>query len=165
MTVSDEVLVGVAGIAITLIGFSGVVTALGRRDAGRWSPQEIFQLRTLVEPSIASLFSAFVALSLNIVIANEEVIWKIANGVCFVAHSVGITLFVRRGSTGGLGLNVSYKVGFFISMIVMLAMLIGMFSPSKWSQLTFLLGLSLGIYASLHNFYLLVFPMGEDSRK
>ncbi len=159
MILSEEVLVGVAGIAITLIGFSGVVTALGRRDTGLWSPEEMLQLRTLVEPSIVSLFSAFVPLSLGIVIANDEVVWRTANGACFIAHFVGIAAFVRRGSTGMV--HTSHKVGFSISVIIMLAMLAGMFSPLKWTQLTFFLGMLLGIGVSVHNFYLLLFPASE----
>ena len=161
MILSEEVLIGVAGIAITLIGFSGVVTALGRRDAGLWSPQEMLQLRTLVEPSIVSLFSAVVPIALGIVIANDEVIWRVANGVCFVANLVAIAAFVRRGSAGGR--HPSHKVGHFIGNIIMLAMLAGMFSPLKWTQLTFFLGMFLGIGVSVHNFYLLLFPASEGS--
>ena len=163
MILSEEILIGIAGIAVTLIGFSGVVTALGRRDVGKWSPQEMLQLRTLVEPSIVSLFSAFVPLALSIVIANHEVIWKTANGVCFVANFVGIAAFVRRGSTGGF--HASHKIGFSISMIIMFAMLAGMFLPSKWTQLTFFLGMNLGIGVSVHNFYLLLFPVSEGLEK
>jgi len=47
-----------AEIAIALIGFSGVVTALGPRREGRWTPSERLRLRTPVEPSAFSLVGA-----------------------------------------------------------------------------------------------------------
>lgn len=37
MGITDEFLIGIASISIALIG-SGVVTALGRRGEGSWTP-------------------------------------------------------------------------------------------------------------------------------
>ena len=67
MILSEEVLMGFAGVAVALIGFSGVVMALGRRGAGDWSQAELLQLRTLVEPSIITLIAAFVPITLALV--------------------------------------------------------------------------------------------------
>ncbi len=79
MNLSEEILMGVAGISIALIGFSGVVTALGRGGTGRWSPSEMLQLRTLVEPSIIILLAAFVPSTLMLVTDNAEIVWRVAN--------------------------------------------------------------------------------------
>jgi hypothetical protein len=159
MVLTEEVLIGIAGIAITLIGFSGVVTALGRGKAGLWSPQELLQLRTLVEPSIVSLFSAFVPLVLRTVIESDELVWKISIGACITANAVAMTAFQLRGATDGI--HPSHKIGSAIAVIVLAAMFVGLFSPPEWAQLTFFLGMLLGIGVSAHNFYLLLFPASK----
>ena len=98
MNLSEEILIGVAGISIALIGFSGVVTALGRGGTGRWSPSEMLQLRTLVEPSIIILLAAFVPSTLMLVTDNAEIVWRAANGILFGGHCLGVGAFLYRGS-------------------------------------------------------------------
>ena len=66
MNITEDFLLGIASISIALIGFSGVVIALGRRGQGKWTPSEMLQLRTLVEPSIVSLLGAFVPILLGL---------------------------------------------------------------------------------------------------
>ena len=68
---TEGFLLGIASIAIALIGFSGVVIALGRRGEGKWTPSEMLQLRTLVEPGIVSLLGAFVPILLGLLFLNE----------------------------------------------------------------------------------------------
>ncbi|MEH6557062.1 MAG: hypothetical protein V7708_04645 [Oceanicoccus sp.] len=55
MNVTESFFIGVSAIAIILIGFSGVIIALGCRGESRRTPSEMLQLRTLVESSIVSL--------------------------------------------------------------------------------------------------------------
>ncbi len=55
---TDEVLLALAQIAVSIIGFSGVVVALGRAERERWSASESLRLRTLVEPSMVVLLGS-----------------------------------------------------------------------------------------------------------
>lgn len=156
MNLSEDVLIGVAAVAITLIGFSGVVTALDRRSRGTWSQAESIQLFALVAPSMVSLACAFVPVALGLITANDDVIWKASNGACFVGHLLGVSTFLRSGSVESL--LFSHKVGLTMTFLVMAGLLGGTLGLVAWPQLTFLLGLLLGIGVSVHNFYLLLFP-------
>jgi len=161
MNLSEDVLVGIAGVAIALIGFSGVVTTLGRRVSGEWSPAETLQLRTLVDPSLVTLFSAFVPIGLGLITADTEFVWRASNFAVFVGHALGFAAFLRRGSTETV--LVVQTVWSVITVVVLSGTLGSSFGLIPWHQFTFLLGLALGIGVSLQNFYLLLFPSAQAS--
>ena len=161
MNLSEDVLVGIAGVAIALIGFSGVVTSLGRKGSGKWSPAETLQLRTLIDPSIVTLFAAFVPIGIGLVAEDTEIVWRASNFVVFVGHVLGFTAFLRRGSTDTV--LWSQKAWSAVTVIVLLATLASSLGFVPWHQFTFLLGLALGIGVSLQNFYLLLFPSSQPS--
>jgi hypothetical protein len=159
MVLSEEVLMGFAGVAVALIGFSGVVMALGRRGHGQWSPPELLQLRTLVEPSIIVLFAAFVPSILALVTDDVELIWRTANGVLFIGNGLGVGAFLRRGSRGTILL--SQKVMAVVALAIMVAMLLSSLGYFGLGPFTFALGLLHSVLASVHNFYLLLFPASK----
>lgn len=163
MTLSEEVLVGIAGVAIALIGFSGVVTSLGRQGSGEWSPAEKLQLRTLIDPSIVTLFAAFVPIGLGLITESTEIVWRASNFAVFVGHVLGFTAFLRRGSTDTV--LFSQKAWSAGTVIVLLGTLGSSLALLPWHQFTFLLGLALGIGVSLNNFYLLLFPSSQNSNE
>ncbi len=162
MNISEEVLMGIAAVAIALIGFSGVVTALGRRNNRSWSQSESIQLFALVAPAIVTLASAFIPIGLGLIIQDSDILWRTANGACFVAHLLPVVKFMRDGSTESI--RFSHKVGLTITFSVMAVMLASSLGLGEWPQFTFLLGLLLGIGVSLHNFYLLLFPAISSDR-
>ena len=161
MIITDEFLVGVAGIAVALIGFSGVVAALGRRSEGRWTPSELLQLRTLVEPSIVSLLGAFAPIVLGLAIHNSDVLWRSSNALLLSFHLVGFTAFLVRGSSSGV--EVSHKIMTSIFLLIALFQLASIFNWLPLHQLAFSLSLIYGIFVSVHNFYLLLFNADKDA--
>jgi len=161
MTLSEEFLMGIAAIAIALVGFSGVVISLGRRGSGRWSPSELLQLRTLVEPSIITLFGALAPSIIAVATEDEEAIWRFANGLLFIGHCIGIGGYLIRGSNETIRL--SNKIVTIVGVIVLLAMLASALGLLRHYHLTFGLGLLVGITASVHNFYQLLFTSSEDT--
>jgi hypothetical protein len=160
MMLSEEVLMGFAGVAIALVGFSGVVISLGRRGTGRWSASEMLHLRTLVEPSIITLFGAFVPSTIAMATGNEEVIWRASNGVLAIGHCIGIGAFLRRGSDATIRL--SHKIVTTIAIAVLITMMLSSLGYLGLPQFTFALGMIVGVMASVHNFYLLLFPAPEE---
>lgn len=50
----------VAGIAMSFIGFAGLMNALRRGD--RWEPMELYQLRVIVVYAVATLFGALLTI-------------------------------------------------------------------------------------------------------
>jgi hypothetical protein len=162
MNISEEVLMGIAAVSVTLIGFSGVVTALSHRRDEPWSKSEAIQLFALVAPSIVTLVSAFVPVGLQLITENSNLVWRASNGVCFLGHVFGVSYFISIGSN--LPVRFSHKVGLTCTFSVMAIMLMSTLGIGSWYQLTFLLGLLLGIGVSVHNFYLLISPaiIGKD---
>ena len=155
MFLSEDVLLAVAGLCIALIGFSGVVTALGRRGQGEWKPSEVLQLRTLVEPSLITLFGAFVPIVLALVITDDALRWRTANGAILAGHLVGFSLFWIRGTATEVLL--SHKIMTAISLLVFIYQTSSVIDNSSNHVLAYTLGLLLGIAVSVHNFYLLLF--------
>ena len=147
---------GLAAVAVTLIGFSGVVTALDLRRDNSWRRADSIQLFALVAPSIVTLFSAFVPIIVESLTENSDFVWQASNGVCFLGHLCGVSYFVRIGS--GLPIRLSHKVGLTCTFLVMALLLMSTLGIGSWYQFTFLLGLLLGIGVSVHNFYLLLSP-------
>jgi len=109
MALLEEVLMGFAGVAIALIGFSDV-------DSGERSPVYWTLLRY----------------------------WGIPP---------------KRSRTT---IQLSHKVVTVIALVVLLSMLASSFGYIRSYQLTFCLGLITGTLASVHNFYLLLFPAPEE---
>ncbi|MEP6391072.1 MAG: hypothetical protein ABJ056_14245 [Halioglobus sp.] len=161
MSISDEFLIGVASIATALIGFSGVVTALGRRGEGRWTPSEILQLKTLVEPSIVSLLGAFAPIVLGLAILNSEVLWRVSNALLLSFHMVGFTAFLVRGNRSGV--EPSHKVMTAIFLLIAALQIGSILDFIPYHQLAFSLSLIYGVFVSVHNFYLLLFYSGKKS--
>lgn len=147
---------GLAAVSVTLIGFSGVVTALGRKSDEQWSKSHAIQLFALVAPSIVTLFSVFVPVSLQLITENSDLIWRASNGLCFLGHLLAVSYFMRIGSN--LPVRLSHKVGLTCTFLVMAILLMSTLGIGSWYQFTFLLGLLLGIGVSVHNFYLLLSP-------
>jgi len=158
---SEEILMGFAGVSIALIGFSGVVTALGRRGTGQWSPAELLQLRTLVEPSIVVLLASFVPSILALATDDVELTWRMANGFLFLGFCLGVGAFLLRGSSDTIIL--SQKIMTVIALLVTVAMLLSSLGYIGLYQFTFSLGLLVSTLAGVHNFYLLLFPATEVS--
>jgi len=155
MSLSEDFLLAIAAIAISLIGFSGVVTALGRRGEGKWTTLEKLQLQTLVEPSLVSLFGAFSPLLLGLAVKDQETVWRLSNGILLLLHMVGFGLFLARSKEAVI--LTSHKILSVITCIILLFQAASIFNLTVYHQLAFAISLLLGIAVSVHNFYLLLF--------
>jgi hypothetical protein len=160
MNLSEDVLLAIAGLCVALIGFSGVVTALGRRGEGTWTSSEMLQLRTLVEPSVIALFGSFVPIVLSLVIADDILKWRTANGLLLAGHVVGISLFWFRGAASNVFF--SHRIMTVISILIMLFQVGSPLNLIPWHELAFALSLLLGVSVSVHNFYLLLFERDDS---
>ena len=152
---SEDFLLNIATIAITLIGFSGVVTALEHRGSERWTSAALLQFRTLVEPSIIVFFAAFVPLVLSYGGIAGEPLWRISNAVLLVGHLLGISLFWIRGVKAEVTLSQKFITVLCLPIFLfLLASALGLTSQHAPAMA---IGLLLGIGVSVHNFYLLLF--------
>jgi len=81
-----DLLLGLAGVAATFIGFAGVVFAVDRSSHRGVSVPERTALLHLLLPSIAVLFLAFGPLVLSAHDGPHDPRWRLANGVLAVVH-------------------------------------------------------------------------------
>jgi hypothetical protein len=92
--VSDHALftlLGIAGLATTFSGFSGVVAVFGGRALGNWAPEERTRMINLLILSLAACFFSFVPIVEELLNFSETIIWTssslflgIFSGVYFI---------------------------------------------------------------------------------
>jgi len=102
----ESALDSVIEVAIALVGFSGIVAAVGRRGAGHWSPVDQLRLRVLLTGAGAALAFAFLPFLLIDVI-DASLVWRSCSGV-HATFVFGIMLYRFReasvlGVTQALG--------------------------------------------------------------
>lgn len=102
----ESALDSVIEVAISLVGFSGIVAAVGRRGAGHWSPVDQLRLRVLLTAAGAALAFAFLPFLLIDVI-DPSLVWRSCSGV-HATFVFGILLYRFRevsvlGGTQALG--------------------------------------------------------------
>jgi len=81
-------------VAIALVGFSGIVAAVGRRGAGHWSPVDQLRLRVLLTAAGAALAFAFLPFLL-IDVMDPSLVWRICSGL-HATFIFGIVLYRFR---------------------------------------------------------------------
>ncbi len=67
----SEILVGIAALGLTVTGFSGLISVLGRRSSGLWTETERFQLGELIVVSLAVTFTSFIPILVSLVHTGE----------------------------------------------------------------------------------------------
>ena len=81
-----DVLMAIAQVAATFIGFASVVFAVGRASVAGVNAPERTALIHLLLPSILVLFLAFAPVVAFAGITAEVQVWRVANGVLGVIH-------------------------------------------------------------------------------
>ena len=81
-----DILLAMAGVAATLIGFASVVFAVGRASQGGLSIPERNALSHLLIPANCVLFLAFVPVVAAVGFTSQSQIWRISNGLLGIVH-------------------------------------------------------------------------------
>ncbi|MEM7099026.1 MAG: hypothetical protein AAF541_12265 [Pseudomonadota bacterium] len=97
-----EILIGIAALGLTVTGFSGLISVLGRRSTGVWSDQERFQLGQLIETSLAVTFASFIPILVSMLNADTNAL-LVATALVAMFHLVllvrGVTKNYRQKSS------------------------------------------------------------------
>ena len=92
---NEDVLYALAGVAVTIAGFSGVVVVLPLRDAPSWSPKEIRMLRLLIGDSLIVLFLALLPVPLSLANWSPGAIWSFCSALLGSWFLIGDLIAVR----------------------------------------------------------------------
>ncbi len=143
----------IAQVAITLIGFSGIVVVFGERTAARWSSEESLRFYVLIAGPLTALACSFVPILLSQLTNDVATIWRSANALLGSAHLANIVPFLanRRGAKRTLGQKVNAAIGLTLIAAHFLAAL----DVLPWHSFIFIAGLLQQTWIGLHNFLLL----------
>lgn len=81
-----DVLLTIAEVAVAFAGFASVVVLFQHRDPARWPQAVVVRLRTMVEGSLATLFSALLPFVLHHLGLSDKPLWAIASLVLALAY-------------------------------------------------------------------------------
>ena len=93
-----ELLTAIIEASIALLGFSGLVIALGRRSSGEWSPIEKVRLALLLTIGVVLLGCTLLALTLLSAGLSHAVVWALSSGSCAVLVLPVAVWTVRKAS-------------------------------------------------------------------
>lgn len=92
---NEDVLYALAGVAVTMAGFSGVVVVLPLRDTPAWSQTEIRMLRLLITDSLVVLFLALLPVPLWLANWSSAAVWGLCSGLLGSWFLVGDFLAIQ----------------------------------------------------------------------
>ena len=158
MTLAEnvETLHAIAQIAITLIGFSGIVVVFGERSAAKWTADEALRFYVLIAGPLTALACSFVPILVGQITADSDVIWRVSNAVLGAAHLANMVPFLlrRHGARPTTGQKCNAAIG--ITLIA--AHFLTALSVLPWYSFIFISGLLQQTWIGLHNFLLLFTP-------
>lgn len=154
MEIPQDFLSAISEMALAIIGFSGIVTILGQGKR-TWSPEVLLRLRTQVEPAACAMFGAMLPATLNSFVTDPETLWRLSNALLGLFILLAFITFSTRVGTAKLVL--SQKILTVISALVLISIFLSAVNIFGFHQLTYFLGLWLGLIVGVHNFGLLLF--------
>ena len=155
-----ETLHTIAQVAITLIGFSGIVVVFGERTATRWSSDEALRFYVLIAGPLTALACSFVPILLSQLTNDSAVIWRSSNAILGSAHMANIIPFLlnRHGAKATIGQKFNAAIGLTLIAAHFLAAL----DVLPWFTFIFIAGLLQQTWIGLHNFLLLFTPKRQS---
>ncbi len=110
-------------VAIALVGFSGIVAAVGRRGAGHWSKIDQLRLRILLSAGGAALSFAFLPFTMIDAI-DPSLAWRLCSGMLAIWFMGIMSYRLHQTSRLGLTQAVGYHPAtIIIPQLVFVAML------------------------------------------
>jgi hypothetical protein len=153
-----DVLLGLAGVAATFIGFAGVVFAVDRSSQRGVTGAERTALLHLLLPSIAALFLAFAPLVLAAGVDFRELQWRLANGVLAAVHLLLIANATRAAIRSRLLEPIPLRFvlipGGYLAVAANLAVVLGFFHG--YGAMIYLGGLVWFLFVSAVQFIMLI---------
>jgi len=147
----NELLLGLAGVAVSLAGFSGLVIAIRTSASAAWQPRDIWSLSWMLGASIGALFMALLPPLLSLFALSEAQTWRIASLVMatfMISLATGMAIYDLRLKRRGYPARVRY----FQNLVFSLFMICGGLAlcvAAGWLQDVRVAILVLGLVASL----------------
>lgn len=156
MMEQSGVLMAFAQIAITLIGFTGIVVVFGNRSKAEWDKNDYQKLMLLILPSLGVFFGSLIPLYIAAADVDIVLNWRISNAAFAVIHILQICWFlvnpIQAKITKGQMLNVP------LGIVIIIANISVAFEILLWAETVFLISLTQQLWIGIYNFFLLLAP-------
>ena len=123
---TDSLLYALAGAAVTIAGFSGVVVVLPIRDSPGWSTTEIRMLQLLIADSLVVLFLALLPVPMWLANWSPDTIWNFSSALLGSWFLLGDYLAIRgelrdrtASETNPNPINAPIRYGIYLVALVM----------------------------------------------
>ncbi len=107
----EEFLVGIAQVAVTLAGFSGLVIAIRGAPSSEWHARDIWSLSWMFGTTFGALFLSLLPVVLGSFRLEDEIVWRISNAVMsifVVVFTVWMLIWGHRLTKAGHPPRVRY---------------------------------------------------------
>jgi len=156
----EAILIAISQVAVAFIGFTGVVSVLGRRNQGTWTPEERLQLRVLVEVSLTALFGSLSPFLFAELFDAEITVLMASNGLLGAFHASNFVAFSVR--TRSAKPTRSQRILGVVGILTILAHIIAALGLIDWLGFVLIFGLIQQLIVASHNFVLLLFPISSS---
>ena len=106
MALQNAYLFSIAGLSVTLAGFSGLVSAF--RGGRQWKPTDAFRLRQISEMGLATSFITLASIPFA-EITDVATAVRVASGVAFIFTCMHVAFLLVRGRNLWRGFDLSAK--------------------------------------------------------
>jgi hypothetical protein len=148
-------------IAITLVGFIGIVFALGHRPESRWSDADWLKVYAMTAAPMTAFFCAFAPDLFGALVASPDHVWRLSNAAIGSLHLAAIFPFLRNMS--GIPTTRGQRILGVVGGLLILSHFLAAFGLIPWLAFVFIVGLLQQLYVGMHNFYLLLRPRAGDA--
>lgn len=156
-----EVVRGIPEVALTLVGFTGIVFALRVQALGGWTQKERVQLYAMSVTPLTAFFCAFTPDLFGMVVTSEEAVWRLANATLGLLHLVNLAPFLARMPS--LPTTRGQRVLASMGVMLILGHFLTAVGVMPWAEFVFVIGLLQQMYVGMHNFYLLLRPAADTA--
>jgi hypothetical protein len=163
-----DVLLTIAEVAVAFAGFASIVVLFQHRDPLRWPPAVVVRLRTMIEGSLVTLFSALLPFILFHFGMNGEALWATCSLLFAASICANAVLIWRRSkvplSGGHLSRSFTITVGV-ITAFVLAALILnsaGLVFPRTFGP--YLVGVAWNlVFASLMFLRVVILPSAPEN--
>jgi hypothetical protein len=157
---NTETLLTIAQVAITLIGFSGIVVVIGERAITKWTPEEWLRFYALIVPTLTAFFCSFVPILVGMLSGEPDVVWRVSNAVLGLAHLANFAVFLMNPKKAEITLG--QRLNGVVGAATIAAHFLAAAAIVPWYIPIFVFGLLQQMWVGIHNFLLLFKPTASE---
>lgn len=148
-------------VAITLVGFIGIVFALGHRPGTGWTDREWLQVYAMTAAPFTAFFCAFAPDVFATIVADPDQVWRLSNATLGLLHVANIFPFLLKMSS--IRVTPGQRALAVVGGVLILGHFLAALGVVPWLEFVFIIGLLQQLVVGIFNFYLFLRPPLADA--